>query len=193
MKKILVCLILVLSSLTYSEMWYLDVEERYDYVPTYSSDIKIANEIMEWKDKNNLSPFYPEEMNVVVSRKRFIAEYCSLYVMDYGYEWDKNEIKKHNINGEHFYNTIKFKPIDEIDILWVIPDAQMMGLVNMISGDISFYGIKEGLNGETQLYAMYQLAMGYQFIMENNKKNRKIALEVNGIKDYFIKYGYQGY
>ena len=192
MKKLVIVLMFIIGMFAYS---YNDetankIMEAYNKVngSDYSYDIERVEEILREPYGNYYSPFDIDETNGVLSTGDFIVHMCTLIAYDGIYGFDAAKLRKYKPSMRKYYKDFhyKFSPEDGC-IIWCIPSAYCIGMIEVISGNVYILGIDtgepsyiEGYYGLNYLHLKYSMKM--ETIRDYDRKLYNVICEINNVK-----------
>jgi hypothetical protein len=191
MKKIIIVLMLLIGSFAYS---YNDetankIMELYNKVEgsDYSADKERVEEILREPYGTFGSPF-DIDGDYVLSTGDFILQMSTLIAYDGIYNWDIAKLRKDRPSIDKYSKDFhyKFSPEDGC-IIWCIPSAHCMGMVEVVSGSVYLLGIDtgepsyyKGYYGLNSLHTKY--SMKIETARDYDKELYKVICEINDVK-----------
>ena len=113
-----------------------------------------------------------------ISKKRYIAEIASCYVIDV-YEHMKPDLNK-DYSANKYEKNLKYKALDDGNGIFIIPEARLTGFISLISEDV-FLCDPKGIPFDTEnLYIITATGDHYWMLMDSNRDIKKILYKVNG-------------
>lgn len=191
MKKILIALMLVIGMFAYGDTMSDEIKKFYDSVEadTYIPDVQVVEDLLREPYYNYNSPFDPDS-DTVISYGDFIIQISTWYAYETIYNFDVNKMKKEKPSIDKYFKDFHYKAImdgDFLQVLWAIPSAHTLGIIDVTSGDIMIYGVNTGMASYTKgLYSMGPLYMRYSDFMysldRTDKELYKVICEINDVK-----------
>ena len=191
MKKILVILMLLIGSFAYSynDEFANEIFANYNKIEgsEYPADKERVEEILNEPYGTYGSPF-DIDGDYVLSRGDFILQICTWIAYDTIYKYDIKKMRKERPNIDKYYEDFHYKFNEDSGfILWCIPSAHCIGIIEPISGDIYIHGYDTGEPSYYEgMYGMSGLHMRYSMKMDTardyDKELYKVICEINGIK-----------
>lgn len=190
MKKILIGLMLFISMFVYGDTISDEIKKYYDSVEahTYSADVQIVEDLLREPYHDYNSPFDPES-DEVISYGDFIIQISTWYAYETIYKFDVDKMKKDRPSIDKYFKDFNYKAVIDngLLVLWTIPSAHTLGIIDVTSGDIWIYGVNTGMASYTKgFYSMGPLHMRYSDFMydldRTNEKLYKVICEINGVK-----------
>ena len=190
MKKILIALMLVIGMFAYGDTMSDEIKKFYDSVEadTYIPDVQAVEDILKEPYYDYNSPFAPES-DKVISYGDFIIQISTWYAYETIYNFDVDKMKKEKPSIDKYFKDFHYKAVMDggLVVLWCIPSAHTLGMIDMTSGDIWIYGVDTGMASYTKgLYSMAPLHMRYSDFMygldRTNEELYKVICEINDVK-----------
>ena len=190
MKKILIALMLVIGMFAYGDTMSDEIKKFYDSVEadTYIPDVQAVEDILREPYYDYSSPFAPES-DKVISYGDFIIQISTWYAYETIYNFDVDKMKKEKPSIDKYFKDFHYKAVMDggLVVLWCIPSAHTLGMIDMTSGDIWIYGVDTGMASYTKgLYSMAPLHMRYSDFMygldRTNEELYKVICEINDVK-----------
>ncbi|WDA46449.1 hypothetical protein [Fusobacterium nucleatum] len=190
MKKILIALMLVIGMFAYGDTMSDEIKKFYDSVEadTYIPDVQAVEDILREPYYDYNSPFAPES-DKVISYGDFIIQISTWYAYETIYNFDVDKMKKEKPSIDKYFKDFHYKAVMDggLVVLWCIPSAHTLGMIDMTSGDIWIYGVDTGMASYTKgLYSMAPLHMRYSDFMygldRTNEELYKVICEINDVK-----------
>ena len=190
MKKILIALMLVIGMFAYGDTMSDEIKKFYESVEadTYIPDVQAVEDILREPYYDYNSPFAPES-DKVISYGDFIIQISTWYAYETIYNFDVDKMKKEKPSIDKYFKDFHYKAVMDggLVVLWCIPSAHTLGMIDMTSGDIWIYGVDTGMASYTKgLYSMAPLHMRYSDFMygldRTNEELYKVICEINDVK-----------
>ena len=153
----------------------------------YSADKERVEEILREPYGTFGSPF-DIDGDYVLSTGDFILQMSTLIAYDGIYNWDIAKLRKDRPSIDKYSKDFhyKFSP-DDGCIIWCIPSAHCMGMVEVISGSVYLLGIDtgepsyyKGYYGLNSLHTKY--SMKIETARDYDKELYKVICEINDVK-----------
>ena len=191
MKKILIALILLIGTFAYSYNDKLanDIMANYNSIEgsDYSADKERVEEILREPYGTFGSPF-DIDGDYVLATGDFIIQMSTWIAYETIYEFVKDKMRKEKPSINKYAKDFhyKFSP-DDGCIIWCIPSAHTIGMIEVISGSVYLLGMNTGEPSYYKgYYGMNTLHMKYSMKMETardyDKELYKVICEINDEK-----------
>lgn len=191
MKKILIVLMMVVGSFTYSynDEFANEIFRNYNKIDgsDYSADKERVEEILREPYGTYGSPF-DIDGDYVLSRGDFIIQMCTWIAYETIYEFDKDKMRKEKPSINKYAKDFHYKFNEDSGfIVWCIPSAHCIGIIEVISGDVYLHGYNTGEPSYYEgMFGMSGLHMRYSMMMDTarnyDKELYKVICEINDVK-----------